>query len=247
MENSAYEPRKQALIDEITAAFDGVSREGGVSLHEAQVIFDCLPLENGISSFHEVAETASAEERAAARLKDTETRWQDVPDEDIAYGDSCLHFLDPIGFRYYIPAYIIWFLRNIDNDDPESPALTSDTFNALPYALHPQDWGGYEKFFLEKYRFFTPEQSKAIAHFLEFDAASTEADHLEIDKATEGAFEEKIELWLQETLSEIGLTQDIIDARKHEFKQLRREHILAKFKPFNSATQALKRYWGQFL
>ena len=35
-----YEKRKLALIEEITVAFDGVSREDGVTLHEATVIDD---------------------------------------------------------------------------------------------------------------------------------------------------------------------------------------------------------------
>ena len=41
MADSSYEQRKQDLIEEIIAVFDGVSREGGVSLHEAWVIDDC--------------------------------------------------------------------------------------------------------------------------------------------------------------------------------------------------------------
>ncbi len=102
MESSPYEQKKIALIEEITAAFDGVSREDGVTLHEATVLDDY----------------GSLEERAEARKQDTEDNWQDVPEEDIRFTDAVLSFLDPKGFHYYIPAYVVWYLRNIDNEDP---------------------------------------------------------------------------------------------------------------------------------
>jgi len=93
-----YEARKAALIEEIIAAFDGVSREGGVSMSEAEVIDDY----------------GSDEERTAARLSDTDTRWQDVTDEQLG-SNWPLSFFDPIGFRYYIPAYMIYYIRWVES------------------------------------------------------------------------------------------------------------------------------------
>jgi len=152
MPNHSYEQRKLALIDEITAAFDGVARGDGVSISEARVIDD-----NGSDS-----------ERAAARKRDTETRWQDVPDENIFRGDSHLTFMDEVGFHYYIPAYVVWFLRNMDDEGPQSPAFNSNTFDSLIFALGADRSGALEEFYLSKYQLFTLEQSKAIAHFLHF-------------------------------------------------------------------------------
>ena len=134
--NNHYEQRKVALIDEITKAFDGVSRENGVSLSESCVIDDY----------------GSYKERAAARRQDTETRWQDVPDRDICYGDSCLNFMDEIGFHYYIPAYVVWFLRNMDNEEPEAPSYGSNTFDSLVYALGSNGSDPLDEFYLSKYR-----------------------------------------------------------------------------------------------
>ena len=74
----SYEQRKRALVEEITTAFDGVSRENGVSLSESWVIDNY----------------GSAEERAKSRKQDTEIKWQDVPDEDICHRYSCLSFLE---------------------------------------------------------------------------------------------------------------------------------------------------------
>lgn len=212
MKSSAYEQRKAALIEEITAAFDGVSRENGVSLSESWIIDDY----------------GSDEEQAEARKQDTETRWQDVPDEGICYGYSCLSFLDDIGFHYYIPAYVVWFLRNIDNDDPEAPSEDSNTFESLIYALGPIGSGDLEEYDLSRFRVFTPEQSKAIAHFLEFEEEREEAGGVKYEKMR------------QEMLSEEGFSQEEIDESGREEGKLRLEHAE------NDARRALEKYWGQF-
>ena len=139
--DNAYEQRKQELIEEITAAFDGVVREDGVSLHEAMVIDDY----------------GSDEERAQARAQDTEARWQDVPDEDIGWrSDVVLSFLDAKGFRYYLPAYLVWFLKHTDSEDDKFAG--SSTFSSVLFRLNA------------KHKNFTPEQSRAIAHFLVLQA-----------------------------------------------------------------------------
>ena len=149
---SSYEQKKLALIEEINIAFDGVSRENGVSLSEAWVIDNY----------------GSDEERAEARKQDTETRWQDVPDEAIAHSYSCLGFLDEIGFRYYAPAYIVWFLRYIDIEDSDNPNYYSMSFDTLLYALERivESHGSYR---IYKFKLFTTKQAKAVANFLKFD------------------------------------------------------------------------------
>ena len=67
MDNSTIESERAAVIDEIALAFDGVSREDGTTLHEAEAI-------DGY---------ASEEEQLRARQLDTDTRWQDVPPQEI--------------------------------------------------------------------------------------------------------------------------------------------------------------------
>jgi hypothetical protein len=56
---------KSVLIDEITTAFDGVTRDDGVTLHQA------IALDH--YGGHD------PEKMAEARAKDLETRWQDIP------------------------------------------------------------------------------------------------------------------------------------------------------------------------
>jgi len=80
------------LIAEVTAAFDGVAREDGTTLHEA-IAFD-----NG----------ESPEAQIAARRQHTERRWQEVPATAILASCAVPSFLDAKGFRYYLPAFIVW-------------------------------------------------------------------------------------------------------------------------------------------
>ena len=99
---------KAALIAEITSAFDGVPREDGGTLHQADVI-------DGYGS---------PEEKAAARAKATETQWQDVPEDAIRFTGAVLRFLDAQGFRYYLPAYLICYLIHMDDEDPNGGSFS---------------------------------------------------------------------------------------------------------------------------
>lgn len=125
-----------ATISEIADAFARVQREDGVTLHEAEVIDDY----------------GSAQERSAARQRDMDSHWHDVPGADIEQHYSILSFLDAKGLRYYLPAYMIWTLRNYAT----SPSATIDS---TIYAL------GFDN---SHFHIFTPRQSKAIARFLEY-------------------------------------------------------------------------------
>ena len=213
MEKSSYEQGKLALIEEITMAFDGVSRDDGVTLHEATVIDNY----------------GSDEERAKAREQDKETKWQDVPEEDIRFNSAELSFLDLKGFHYYIPAYVVWYLRNIDNEDPD---FWSNTFDAVMSHLRVDySTPEIEEIYLPRFKLFTPAQSKAIAHFLAFEAEREDWLQVEYEKDR------------QETLSREGFSQEEIDAAGEEGRKFRIEHE----SPDNKARRALERYWSQFI
>lgn len=148
MSNSTFESRRSTLIAEITSAFDGVSRGNGITLHEARAMDNY----------------ASPQEQRAARLYDTERRWQDVPDADIVDCCSALSFLDKDGFRYYLPAFMIYSLKHW-GDDWER-ILSTCEFHLLqdyPKSLRQSE----PEAIAEKYQ-FTPAQCKAIASFLRF-------------------------------------------------------------------------------
>ena len=175
-ERRVYDYRKLALIEEITVAFDSVARRDGVTLHEAMVL----------------DRYGSHEERAAARAQDTEDKWQSVPENDIRFSDAVLSFLDSKGFHYYLPAYMVWYLRNIDNEDPD---YWSNTFSSVIFHLTYQM--DIEDYVASKFRLFTPAQQRATGRFLQFD----------VDR------EETIERQdLQESLSKGGLSPEEINS-----------------------------------
>ncbi|WP_422120627.1 DUF6714 family protein [Leptospira interrogans] len=67
----------------------------GTTLHEAVAKDDYL----------------SAEEILAARKKDTELHWRDVPSEHLADHPEFLIYLDFEGLRYYLPAVMMFALN----------------------------------------------------------------------------------------------------------------------------------------
>jgi hypothetical protein len=140
------EEHRDAVIREIEAAFDGITREGGVSLHEADVIDNY----------------GTPAERDAARALDTENRWQDVPAGDIRTYHWVLPFLDPIGYRYYLPAYMTWSLTNLN-----SPRDTT-SIDATIFSLTRGEDEKYEEWELDRFKTFMPVQSKAIGAFLRY-------------------------------------------------------------------------------
>jgi hypothetical protein len=94
---TAEEIRDSAeLIRRIHAAFDDVALGDGLTLHEADL--------EGVYLDERV--------RLEARAKDKETRWHEVPDWKLERASSPLHWLDPEGWCFYIPAYLRWALRN---------------------------------------------------------------------------------------------------------------------------------------
>lgn len=164
---NAFERARSALIAEITAAFDGVSREEGTTLHEAIAIDDW----------------ASPDEQRAARRLDIEARWQDVPEDDIFSCCSALSFLDEKGFRYYLPAFMIYGLKHWGVD--WRGILGSCEYHLLheyPKSLRKSDPASIAG----KYR-FTDAQSKVIARLLRF--------LVESDESAERATVEAVEKW----------------------------------------------------
>lgn len=130
------------LITEIRAAFRGVQRGHGTSLHEAQAIDDY----------------ASPQEREAARGLDAEASWEEVPEEHLQRIAPLL-FMDAQGLRYYLPAYMVLVLAQASTGSPAMGALMS--------VLRVGEATGGKNFGI-----YSPEQVQAVVHFLEYIAGS---------------------------------------------------------------------------
>jgi len=148
--------QRTVLIAEIRAAFAGVSREGGRTLHEAEAL-DNYKLWN----------ESTDQERSIFRMIDVDKSWEEVPDKDIERCYSAFSFLDTIGFRYYLPAYMVWDIKYFD------VSLSSTTDNVI-YALGSSYVKTERE--LEIFSTFSPEQCQAICHFLKFMASNGVSD-----------------------------------------------------------------------
>ena len=155
----------EAVITEIESAFAGVEIKGGTTLHEAEAI------DRGLSD----------DERLKARIKDTAKRWADVPEKDIENHPEALSFLDAPGYRFYLPAYMIWSLKNYRI----SGSLSSDY---TIYSLAPDNKAKDNAWKLKRFRTFTPAQGRAIFRFLKFMAECTDgyADDFAAKTAMDG-------------------------------------------------------------
>ncbi|MGV3618043.1 MAG: DUF6714 family protein [Fimbriimonas sp.] len=139
---------RRMLVYEIYAAFAGVTREGGVSWSEA--IAKDLYL--------------APEECRAARELDREGSWKELADDPgWEYGGcgGAWAFLDPIGFRYYLPAAMIRCIRKDEDSDfafslripgPDEPFTAPDAFQ------------GY----MEKWSALDLRQRRCVKRFLRY-------------------------------------------------------------------------------
>ena len=84
-------------IQQIHEAFAELTLGGGLTLHQAH-----------LEGFYDEDE----EEWLAARGKDMESHWAEVPDWKLESKSSALFFFDPEGWRFYIPAFMCWSLKN---------------------------------------------------------------------------------------------------------------------------------------
>lgn len=144
---SASDPDAEAIVAEIRTAFCDVQR-GETTLHETDVIDDW----------------GTEEQCAAARKHDTESHWNQVPDEDIDAYPNTLCFLDPVSWRYYIPAFMIWTLRNCLS----SNSLTSD-FTISTFDLSDEH-ASLSELEMERFGMLTDQQSRAVCKFLRYMA-----------------------------------------------------------------------------
>lgn len=134
------------LIKTITEAFDGVPQPERITIHVAEA--------------HDEYDYEHDDEH---RQKDFIGRWQDVPHEHIQRCQTALSYVDSIGMRFYLPAYMVWYLLNL-----RGSAVTSD--HTL-YSLnnHPNDPRLLE-YHIERFALFNPRQLKTCALFVKYCA-----------------------------------------------------------------------------
>ena len=242
-----YEKRKNALIEEIIAAFDGVSREGGVSMSEAEVIDDY----------------GDAGERYMARQEDTDTRWEEITIEQLT-GMWASIFLDSIGFRYYMPAFLLYFLYTVNanlEEDYDDEKATRYNHNLLIWQLTARDTEGkIEDHILSNFEIFNSAQGRAIAHYLQLDAEREDAWRIRYLAQLEAKveFDEDDEEWkanIKEAEELAKLSPEELEELEEleAWKELEKRECEDEFyraqhdSSYNQSRYALEKYWGRFL
>lgn len=144
----------RSIEAEILEAFKGVSREGGVSWSEAEVI----------------DEWGLEDDRFAARAKDADQSWMELANDskwDVGPGMGGFSFLDPIGFRYYLPAAMI---RTIQSEDDPASAISLDQI----LTLDDTEVGPRK---LDQWQLLNERQRRCVARFLRFMIALTDSKY----------------------------------------------------------------------
>lgn len=151
---------EQELIDRIRVAFAGVTLEDGISLNmtEYNDSGGCMP---------KFKEKASDDERID---------WQAIPDMTLEQFTVTFSFTDLKGFRFYIPAYMIWTIRNHRTSD----SIIGD------FAIYAIDPSHYLFRTIPFLQWFTVDQVEAMAAFLEYVVQSDAS--LDVQVARENLF-----------------------------------------------------------
>lgn len=137
------------LINQIIAAFANVERGDGVTLHEARLIDDNCEDRNKYDK---------------ARKKDTEQNWNDIPDDKIIdFGDT-LPFLNAEGFRFYLPAFMVYSLNNIELSTYARVAVEM----MLTFDVEKDNVSFAVEFIKKKTSLLTKEQIDCCINFLEY-------------------------------------------------------------------------------
>jgi len=139
------------IIQSIESAFAGVPR-GELTLHQAEVI-----------------DSDSTEEaQLKARSLDQESTWDQVPDEDLEDCTAALCHLDPQSWKYYLPAYMIWALRNYQHSDS---IMLDFTIYSLKLSDDDKVLSEYD---MQRFRLLDEAQSATVCKFLNFMAQQPE-------------------------------------------------------------------------
>ena len=146
MANELNEKTSRAeLIALIAAAFAGVSRDGGITLQEARAKDDY----------------ATPAEQFAARSRDTESHWDEIPEEKLVEYHDVHAFLDAKGLRFYLPAFMTSIVRELG----DMSKYSDSTIFALDPGETTETWYSFQ---MERFGILTDTQSKAICRFLTY-------------------------------------------------------------------------------
>ena len=136
--------KRKILIEEIVKAFDGVVQPEQITLHVAEA-HDLYDYDND----------------AEHRKKDFIGPWQGVPSDHMKTCQSALSYVDKVGMRYYLPAYMVWYLKNWGNTEE---VFSDQVLYVLDNNPGDESLTQYHK---ERFSLFDTQQLRACALFVQ--------------------------------------------------------------------------------
>lgn len=149
----SFDMLREKIIVSIERSFHKVAREGGTTLHQMDLVDGCC--------FEEKA-------MKAAEANDPETRWQDIPADKLSRFHGSLAFLDDLGFRFYLPAFMRHALMTA------FPDIEHAEVDGVLWSL---DGGPDNQYWQDSIALFELEQKQATAAFLQLIATFAEDSH----------------------------------------------------------------------
>jgi len=140
------------VVKLIEEAFLGIMRDEKCTLHQAQLA------DQGMSR------DITDEEWRAARDRDPQSDWRDVPSAYLDGCDAAMSHLSPQGWRFYLPAYMRRALELLDAD------FLSTTLPGFVifHLTFPPTSKGIDWYRVERFKQLNVEQERAVVAFLEF-------------------------------------------------------------------------------
>lgn len=148
---------KEKLIAEIRTSFENVRLDDGIGLWEGQ----------GLDDY------AGENEILKLRIKDERNNWDNIPYEDLAYGQSSLSFFDAKGMRFCLPKFLIFDILE-DEIFKEKGINSPDVIFTMGNKLNDE----YQK---RRFSLFDSRQIETIIHYLEYKiekAISTNKEYM---------------------------------------------------------------------
>jgi hypothetical protein len=101
--------------------------------------------------------------------------WESLTPDFLEYHYDSIYFFSPVGFVYYLPAYLTYALRN---------PLQSNIPDTVMFSLAPPDNESLTDYFAERVNQITSAQSSVIYTYIQ-EYMTIDPDTMEIDKALE--------------------------------------------------------------
>jgi hypothetical protein len=148
------------LLEAISSAFHGVER-GSRSLRQFLLIDQ-----------KEMAGEITPEEFADAGNSRSDTTWKDISDREIEECNCQLAHMEAEEFRYYLPAYMSYSIRNV-----HAPWWDLDILGFTVSSLSPSDWTGTSSYIVSQLRLLNEAQRNVVVAFLHFVAEHADRYH----------------------------------------------------------------------